>query len=215
MAAVFEVEDGSGSPTANAYVSRAYVLQYHEDRGNLHWVSGVGVTDAEREAAIVRATFYIDKRFRQRFRGFRMQSDQSLAWPRTGAFDDDGYQFESIPKQLQRACAEYALRALLYQTLAPDPLRPVPNQNMETGEQASEVITGQVKSKRVSVGPISESTTYESAMDVVAKSASAGTKSVQTTILNDFNLPEYPEADLYIEELLRSGGTGVTLSRGS
>ena len=215
MAAVFEVEDGSGNPDANAYVSIEYVLQYHEDRKNDYWVSGAGVTDADREAAIVRASFYIDKRFRQRFRGFRLQSDQALAWPRSGAFDDDGYQFDPIPKQLARACAEYALRALLYQTLAPDPLRPVPNQDMETGEQGTEVITGQVKSKRVQVGPVSESTTYESAMDVIAKSSSAGTKAVQTTMMNDFNLPEYPEADLYIEELLRSGGTGTTLSRGS
>ena len=34
------------------------------------------------------------------------------------------------------------------------------------------------------------------------------------TIVNDFSIPEYPEADLWIEELLKSSMT-VTLERGN
>lgn len=215
MAAVFTPEDGSGLPNANAYLALADVTQYHEDRGNDFWVSGTGVTDAKRQTAIVRATSYIDKRFGRKFKGQRQNLDQALAWPRIGAFDDDGFQFPDIPTQLKQAVSEYALRALIYQTLAPDPLRPVPSQDMTTGTQETEVITGQVKSKRVQVGPISESTTYESAQDVLARNISAGTRSVQSSIMNDFNIPEYPEADLLIEELLESNGPlGITLSRG-
>lgn len=212
MAAQFVVETGDGLDNSNAYVALAAADQYHEDRGNAFWATA---TSAERQTAIVRATSYIDKRFRQQFRGSRQLVDQALAWPRIGAFDDDGYEFPNLPKQLIQATAEYALRALIYQTLAPDPLRPVPSQDMTDGSQATEVIAGQVKSKRVQVGPISESTTYESAQDILAKNAGAGSRSVQSTIMNDFNLPEYPEADLLLEELIRDGSGSVTLTRGS
>lgn len=212
MAAVFTVETGDGLPNSNAYMLLAEVTQYHADRGNDFWATA---STQHQQTAIVRATFYIDKRFRTKFRGNRQIGDQALAWPRIAAFDDDGYPFNGVPNQLKRACAEYALRALIYQTLAPDPLRPVPGQDMTDGSQDDEVITGQVKSKRVQVGPLSESTSYESAADILARNTSAGTRSTQTTIMNDFNLPEYPEADLYIEELLVGGGGTITLSRGA
>jgi hypothetical protein len=220
MAQAFTVEDGSGISDSNAYIDIAYATQYHLDRGNDFWATTLNNPTADAKlaqckAAIVRATFYIDKRFRTKFVGARQRFDQALAWPRIGAFDSDGYQFDSLPKQLQKACAEYALRALIYQTLAPDPLRPVPGQDMTDGTSETEVIAGQVKSKRVQVGPISESTTYESAQDIIAKNIGAGTRDTQATIMNDFNLPEYPEADLYIEELLRARTGNILLTRGS
>lgn len=222
MAQIFKVEDGSGFTDSNSYASTDYVSQYHLDRGNDFWATfrDTGGSDAkisQCQAAIVRASFYIDKRFRTRFIGVRRLFDQAMAWPRIGAFDSDGYQFDPVPGQLQRACAEYALRALIYQTLAPDPLRPVPNQDMtqDPPVESTDVITGQVKSKRVSVGPVSESTTYESAQDIIARNIGAATRDTQATIMNDFNLPEYPEADLYIEELLRNRTANITLSRGA
>lgn len=212
MAAIFTPEDGSGLPNSNSYIDVAYADQYHEDRGNAYWT---GLSAPNKKTAMVRATSYIDKRFGRKFKGYRQNIDQNLYWPRIGAYDEDGYQYPNVPKQLQRAAAEYALRAAIYMVLAPDPLRPVPTQDMVTGEQATEVITGQVKSKRVSVGPISESTSYESAQDVLARNIAAGTRDTQATIMNDFNIPEYPEADLLIEELLNGGGSGnMTLSRG-
>lgn len=212
MAAIFTPEDGSGLPDSNSYIDLAFADQYHEDRGNDFWA---GLSSPVKQKALVRATSYIDKRFGRKFRGSRQIIDQALYWPRVGAVDDDGYSFPQVPRQLEKATAEYAMRAAIYNVLAPDPLRPVPAQDMTTGTQASEVIAGQVKSKRVSVGPISESTTYESAQDIIARNVSAGTRDTQATIMNDFNIPEYPEADLLIEELLSGNGSGsATLSRG-
>lgn len=214
MAAIFTPDmDGDGLANANAYLTLAFTNQYHEDRGHAFWATA---TDADKQTAIVRATFYVDKRFGRKWRGVRADQDQALDWPRIGAYDNDDFPLDAIPRKLRWAVAEYALRALIYQTLAPDPLRPVPTQDMSdttNPNQQTEVITGQVKSKKVQVGPISESTTYESATDVLAKNVAAGTRAAQATIMNDFHIPEYPEADLFIEELIKGSASSVTLVR--
>ena len=213
MAITLVVEDGSGDPAANAYVSEDFVDQYHEDRGNSHWAS---ITDAEiKKACIIRATDYIDKRFRRSFRGYRMQRDQALAWPRMGAFDNDDYQITEVPPQLQKAAAEYALRAAIYNVLAPDAQRPVPSQDMTSADPSStqtDVIIGAVKSKSEKVGPLEESTTYEGSQQLSAASSN-GSRAVQSTIIQDWIIPQYPEADLLIEDLLEGGGTQIELVR--
>jgi len=83
----FVVETGNGDPTANAYADVAYVDTYHSDRGHVLWTGSNSV----KQACIIRATDYIDKRFGKKFRGTRLQKSQSLEWPRLGAFDDDGF----------------------------------------------------------------------------------------------------------------------------
>jgi hypothetical protein len=212
---MFTVEDGSGIANSNAYVTEAFTDTHHTDRNNTIWDD---FTTEEKEAAIIRASDYIDKRFGRRFRGIRRQKDQGLEWPRLDAFDDDGFLMsgvDDVPRQIQKATAEYALRAALCGVLTPDPILPVPKQSMESGAAArdKDVITGEVIRKRDKVGSLEEERWYQSASQTAAKNLGAGAKGVQSSLINDFVIPEYPEADLWIEELLRPS-MSLSLIRG-
>jgi hypothetical protein len=133
MTIIVVAEDGSGLPDANSYIDSTFADTYHADRGNAYW----DALDADaKSACLIRATDYIDKRFTRNFRGFRMQKDQALAWPRLAAYDDDRFALTDVPAKLQKATAEYALRAAIYNVLAPDPIRPVPMQNMRSAVDA-------------------------------------------------------------------------------
>ena len=68
---------------------------------------------------MIKATDYIDNVFR--FIGVKYLNTQSLQWPRSSAYDPDGYIITGIPTILKRACCEYALRASAAE-LAPDPV---------------------------------------------------------------------------------------------
>ncbi len=197
----FLVEDGSGIELANAYVSLAYTDTHHTDRNNTLWEN---VTDADKQASIIRASDYIDKRFGRRFRGERQSKGQGLEWPRLSAFDDDFFLLsgvDDIPRQLEKATAEYALRAALCGVLAPDPILRVPKQSMEFGaaDRSGPTATGEVIRKREHVGPIEDETWYEPTSKLAV---SAGSRSTQSGIMNDYNIPEYPEADMWLEELI-------------
>ena len=172
----FVTEDGTGLALANGYVTVAFADAYFLDRGNAIWAAVA--TDAEKEQAIVRATDYIDKRFGIRFKGVKQSSDQGLEWPRAGAVDNDGYVFDDVPRNLEKATAEYALRALSA-TLAPD--------NSNSG----------VKITRKKVGPI------ETESELSTPSSGS--------VISPASLKEYPEADLWIQELLKAGNERRTV----
>ncbi len=203
---VFTVETGDGVSGANAYVTQAFVDGHHLDRNNTIWDD---FTNSEKLSGIIRATDYIDKRFGRKFIGIRRLKEQGLEWPRLDAFDDDGFLMsgvDDLPRQLQRATAEYALRAVLCGVLAPDPLPPVPKQSMESGAAArdEDVVTGEVIRKRDKLGPLEEERWYESRSQTIGQNLAAGATSVKSSLVNDFVIPEYPEADLWLEELLRN-----------
>jgi hypothetical protein len=101
------VETGFGSSLSNAYLSVASADTYHEERGNDSWEEA---TFAAKEAAIIRASQWIDTFYK--FRGQRTHSTQAMAWPRSGAVDDDGFEVEGLPPVVVYATAEAALRAL-------------------------------------------------------------------------------------------------------
>lgn len=211
----FTVEDGTGDPNANAYVSVADVDTHHADRGNSAWTD-FGTT--EKEAAIIRASDYIDKRFGRSFRGLRKTKNQGMEWPRLDAFDDDGYlltDVDAIPRQLPKATAEYALRAAICGTLAPDAPLPVPKQDLtdSSGERPAQDETGQLTRVRERVGSLEEEKWYATNSQILAKNLSAGATGVKSSLVNDFLIPEYPEADLWLEELLRSS-MNVKMARG-
>ncbi len=139
MALIVQNNDGS-VPGANAYISVEEFKAYHDDRAQPY----AAYSDAEIETAIIRATDYLDQRFR--YVGKRRQGrSQTTEWPRLDAWDGDGHYVNGIPAEVKEATAEYALRALST-VLNPDP------------EQSA---TGfAIQSKSESVGPISESVTY-------------------------------------------------------
>lgn len=216
MTSLLIVEDGSGVETANAYVSEAYASTHHDLRGNTKWND---YSIPQKERAIVRACDYIDKRFSRKFRGIRMTMDQGLEWPRLSAFDDSGYPFNGdgrLPKQLQKAAAEYALRAALYMVLAPDPTNTfiAPQQSMVTGEtnEDADAVKGILVSKSQKVGPVEQSIRYETSAQALA--GKTGTRATQSNVVDDTFIPEYPEADLLIEMLLNPASMSARLARG-
>lgn len=211
----FQVESGSGDAGANAYIDVAYFRTHHTDRGN---TAHIDFTDTDVQSGIIRASEYVDKRFGLRFVGLRKIKDQGLEWPRLDAFDADGYLLsgsDDLPRNLEKAVAEYALRALICGVLAPDPVLPVPKQDLtdSTGTRDTDVITGEVSRRRDKVGPLEEERWYETRSQAASRNLGAGARALQSGLLNDFNIPEYPEADLWLEELLRSS-MNVRLVRG-
>jgi len=70
----------------------------------------------EREAALLRATAYLDGHYR--WIGSRAAAEQPLGWPRIGAVDADGRAHGGLPVAVKHACAELAWIALR-QELAP------------------------------------------------------------------------------------------------
>jgi hypothetical protein len=173
-----------GGEDATAYITVAYANTYHTDRGHSDW-SG---TTTKRQQAIIRATDYVDKRFGPRFRGERENKDQALEWPRLNARDNDEFDYsgeDEIPRQLQKAIAEYALIAIRLINATDADLLP------EGGSP-----TGPLASISQSVGPLSESKTFESGND----------RAGQASVISDSSIPEYPAADLWIEELLHPAG---------
>lgn len=184
----FTVEDGSGVEGANAYIAVAIADEYHTDRANTGWTGD----DAVKQAAIIRATDYIDKRFGDRFIGYRESKSQGLQWPRLDATDRSGYSIDDVPKQLEQACAEYALRALSLAQLAPDPALSFTTRDT-TGVGSTQSDTAQggaILSKKEKTGPIEEETKYQA-----------------TTNLSV--IPEFPEADMLLADLLRSSLGGM------
>lgn len=197
------VETGSGLSGADAYVSVAFVDAYHVARGNSALWDGFDT--AAKETFVVRATDYIDKRFGRRFRGWKKSRAQALEWPRNSAFDDDEYALsaeDDVPRNLEKACAEYALRAALVGVLIPDPIHSVPAQDLTPGAAARDPVpSGEVSRKVEKIGPLEEETWYRTS---AGRRDSVTARTIQSSLVNDPVIPEYPEADLWLEELIIS-----------
>lgn len=100
----FTVEDGTIVSGANSYASVSYADDYHTDRGNSGWTGA----DAVKEAALIKATDYIEQTYSRRFTGLRYDEDQDLSWPRENDYVDSNV----IPSELKQATALLALEAL-------------------------------------------------------------------------------------------------------
>lgn len=104
------VEDGTGKADAESYISVADATAYHAARGNAAWAALA--SDTVREQLLRKATEYMQATYRQRWQGLRVLTTQALDWPRRGV-EVDGYTVASgiVPVEVQRACAELALKA--------------------------------------------------------------------------------------------------------
>lgn len=138
---MFIVEDGTGLVDSTSYATVAFADAYFADRANSSWS---GTTEVK-EAALIRATDYIESRFSERFKGKQASNEQALSFPRSGLYDINGQLITGVPLKLQKACVEYAVRALTIE-LMPDPII----------EESGFLVTG----KTEKVGPIEESTSY-------------------------------------------------------
>lgn len=97
----------------DVYTSLAEADAYFAARAVADWADA---TVAEREAGLLRATAYLDGRYR--WIGTRAVGEQPLGWPRLGATDAEGRTHTGIPAAVRHACAELAWIALSYD-LAP------------------------------------------------------------------------------------------------
>lgn len=91
----------------DAYADRAEADAYFTARGVAAWAAA---DQAARDVALLRATAWIEGRFR--WVGRLVDLAQPLAWPRAGARDAEGRPLDGIPDRLKAACAELALIAL-------------------------------------------------------------------------------------------------------
>lgn len=109
-----------GSASADSYASIAEADAYHAGRGNTTWTG----SDTLKEAALRRATAWLDGRYRARWPGSRSRGrEQALDWPRAFASDKDGWVIASdaIPAEVVLATCEAALRELVKPgSLSPD-----------------------------------------------------------------------------------------------
>ncbi len=104
----FTLEDGTGVDGANAYVTETELGTYTDDRS-------VTLADGDAEAAIIRATTFIDSTYRMRFVGYKTHGrDQGLEWPRTGVLDSQYFPIagNEIPIEIKNATCEAAIREL-------------------------------------------------------------------------------------------------------
>lgn len=185
MALIVQNDDGDEAG-ANGYIDATYFRAYHDDRLNDYATFDV---DATINAAIIRATDYMDRRFR--FVGIRANASttQTTMWPRmqdtdgTLIVDPDGNDIEGLPTALKQACAEYALRALSAALIVDVP-PPV----------GGRLVLQETKT----LGPMSKSTTF------ALKGALGSSTSTSVAVI-----PAYPLAD----DLLKRGGL-VDSSRG-
>lgn len=206
----FLAEDGTGLEASNSYIAVALADTHHTDRANTQWDD---MTTAEKEAALIRATDYIEKRFGRKFVGRRTNKTQALEWPRVDAEDRDGFllsgiDVDAIPRQLQKATAEYALRAFIYNVLSPDVPPAVPSQDLRTGgTRGTQEASGSIVKERIKVDVIEEEKEYRS-----LSSFGEGNITIKSSLVSDAAIPEYPEADMWIQELLKSA-TVVRLER--
>lgn len=104
------VEDGTGLANAESYCSVAAADARHSAFGNTAWTG----TDAVKEAALRRATAYLEQRFRDRWQGNRHTTAQALSWPRNSVVVDGFIVVDSnvVPSDVANACADLALKAL-------------------------------------------------------------------------------------------------------
>jgi hypothetical protein len=133
------VEDGTGLADSETYIGVEEADAYHAARNNFAWDEG---DIADKEAALRRATQYLDGFYKTKWAGYRTNGRaQALDWPRTSAYDHEGNYIASdeVPAELSQACAEAALRELVSpQSLSPD---------IDTGQRILQETVGPISTR--------------------------------------------------------------------
>jgi hypothetical protein len=103
------VEDGTGLANADSYISVADTDTRMSNLGLTTWAT---LQTAEKEAALRRATQYMEQAFRENWNGYRLHKTQALSWPRWNVMVD-GYPVDttSVPVTVANACADLAFKA--------------------------------------------------------------------------------------------------------
>ncbi|MDH3579972.1 MAG: hypothetical protein OEM91_05020 [Hyphomicrobiales bacterium] len=154
-----------GGTDADSYGSLVEFKAYADDIGFVWGGSPPAYSDGELEIGLRKGAQYLDRGYRGRWKGFRTDRDQALAWPRTGdadnapsnyltasytvgIIDEDGYEIATnvIPDRLKEAQFEATIINLPGTDLLPV---------LDRG--------GSVELERVKAGPVETETKYGSA----------------------------------------------------
>ncbi len=118
--ATFVVEDGTIVAGANSYATVEFGDAYSSDYGApAEWENA---TTARKQEALRVGTAWLDHAYGGRWKGYLVDDDQSLDWPRSGVYDPRGRSYDSneIPNRLKQALCEVAIRFLQGDELYPD-----------------------------------------------------------------------------------------------
>lgn len=140
------VEDGTGVKNANSYVTSSEADDYFSLRNNATWKA---LTTQQKEAALISASSYADMRWGDKLRSRPLTSDQALEMPRRSLHDRYGNEIVGVPRDWKRGVMEYAVQA---------------SQNALTNEPVRREAK-EVRQKRVTVGPITTSSTFVTSKD--------------------------------------------------
>ena len=97
------VEDGTGLPNADSYVSIEFADSYFSARGVTAWAT---LTQTVKEQSLIKGTDFIDTIYQ--WKGKKTTSEQSLRFPRTNLRDYEGQEIEGIPTCLKQAVCDAA-----------------------------------------------------------------------------------------------------------
>lgn len=186
-------EDGTGLPNSNAYANQADADAFQVDRGLAAWAEA---TVEVKEAALVRATDYIEGRWALIFQGTINTDTQALSWPRTSAVyprSGNDFPIDEVPLDVVNGCIQYA-----DQIIGPEGDELSAMTELSVTPQIDE--TGKTVSRlREKVDVLEEETEY-------AVGGSSGGSSVLRTIR------PIPDADRLIRRWLRGHGLrGLTV----
>ena len=108
-------ETGIASADSESLCDVSTADTYFSRMGNTTWNA---LFTSQKEAALRKATNYMEQVYKARWQGLRVNSVQALDWPRMGV-TANGYSVLStiVPVPIQRACAELALRSLSLELL--------------------------------------------------------------------------------------------------
>lgn len=106
-------------------------------------------TDAQKTAALVTASEYLDARYGRLWKGIRATETQVLDWPRSGVYDLSWYSVDddTVPQAIKDCISILAVKVLGGTDLFPD---------IAAGSVGSYRLAGESKS----IGPLSKSTQY-------------------------------------------------------
>lgn len=124
------VEDGTGLPNSESYISVAGASAYFLARDNVKSDAWGALDVPVQEGALRLATEYMQQAYRIRWASFRVTATQALDWPRAYVpLIDAPYGYGSftayvknnvVPVEVQRACAELAYMVVTSGALAPN-----------------------------------------------------------------------------------------------
>ncbi len=103
------VEDGTGLPGAESYISVSDADTYFAARGNAAWDA---LITSAKESALRAGADYLTATYGEQWKGARVTAEQALDWPRkcVKAYGFD-VAADSVPQSVARANAEMAVRA--------------------------------------------------------------------------------------------------------